>query len=117
MAKTELKCPNCGSPALAKEGGKYVCTNIECGATFTFQEGEARLTAVGEYEALRKDVDHIKSRQGEIDKLLGEPDRDPEDDRATSEREKRAEVEHLTQGHEDPEGDDEDDEDDDEEDW
>lgn len=67
----ELKCPNCGAGAVAKEGGGLVCTNRECGGSFTFQEGEARLKGVGEYEKLQGKVDKLEAHQAEIDELLG----------------------------------------------
>lgn len=50
----ELKCPNCGTPAVAGEGGKVVCTG--CGGTFRFRAGEAKLEAVAEFDQLKKKV-------------------------------------------------------------
>lgn len=70
MAK-ELKCPNCGAAAVQKQDGCCVCTNKECGGTFTFKEGEARLAGVGEYEQLKGKVEQIEAHQAEIDELVG----------------------------------------------
>jgi len=57
---TELKCPNCGTPAIPKDGGDCVCAT--CGGTFTFKAGEARLKNVGELDKLQADVDELKQR-------------------------------------------------------
>lgn len=61
---TELKCPNCGTPAVGFEDGKVVC--VHCGGTFTFVEGEARLAGVGEYDQLKETVE---SHAADIDEL------------------------------------------------
>jgi uncharacterized Zn finger protein (UPF0148 family) len=58
---TELKCPNCGTPAaIGKEGVKIVCS--QCGGTFEYSAGEAKLTAVGEIDKIRTDVEELKQR-------------------------------------------------------
>jgi uncharacterized Zn finger protein (UPF0148 family) len=56
----ELKCPNCGTPAAGKEGVKIVCA--QCGGTFEYTAGEAKLTAVGEIDKIRTDVEELKQR-------------------------------------------------------
>jgi ribosomal protein S27AE len=70
MAK-DLTCPNCGAAAVGKQDGSCVCP--ECGGTFTFQEGEARLAGVGEYDQLKGDVDQLKAGQEELRQLVGPP--------------------------------------------
>ncbi len=58
---TELKCPNCGSPAAAAEAGKkIVCTS--CGGSFVFEQGEAKLAGVGEIDQIKADVEELKKR-------------------------------------------------------
>lgn len=69
MAEKKVKCPNCGTECILKEDGSAVCAG--CGGTFTFQEGEARLAGIGEYDQLKKDVDDIKARQDLIDAVHG----------------------------------------------
>ena len=76
MATKDLKCPNCGAAAVAKEGGGLVCP--ACGGTFTFQEGEARLTGVGEYDRLKGQVEKLEADQAAIRELLGKPEEIPE---------------------------------------
>lgn len=72
----ELKCPNCGAATVPKEDGSCVCAG--CGGTFTFKDGEAHLTNVGEYDKLKGRVDHLETSQAEIAALLGQrPPRDP----------------------------------------
>ncbi len=75
MAK-ELKCPNCGSPAapIAGQANQYVCTGQGCGAKFTFEAGEARLTGAVDLDRLSADIEAVKTRQAEIDELLGKPE-------------------------------------------
>jgi uncharacterized Zn finger protein (UPF0148 family) len=69
----EYHCPNCGAAAVAKDDGSLVCS--KCGGTFTFQEGEAHLAGVGEYDKLKGDVDQLK---GDVEGLkAGKPDKLP----------------------------------------
>jgi uncharacterized Zn finger protein (UPF0148 family) len=60
MGFQELKCPNCQFPALVKEDGSAVCSH--CGGTFTFKAGEAHLSNVGEFDAVKRDVEELKQR-------------------------------------------------------
>lgn len=56
----DYKCPNCGGPT-SKNGDRYVCTG-ECGGSFEFKAGEAKVTNVGEIDALKADVEELKKR-------------------------------------------------------
>jgi uncharacterized Zn finger protein (UPF0148 family) len=59
--ETELKCPNCGTPAHAAEAGKkIVCAS--CGGTFEYVAGEARLQDVGQLDKLQADIEELKQR-------------------------------------------------------
>ncbi|MCU0916907.1 MAG: hypothetical protein MUC88_20455 [Planctomycetes bacterium] len=54
-------CPNCGpgTKTHASEKGT-VCE--QCGGTFTYVAGEAKLHQIGELDQLRADVEEIKQR-------------------------------------------------------
>jgi len=58
--ETELKCPNCGTPAAAGSKGRIVCTS--CGGTFEFAAGEHKLVGVGDFDKLAKDVEDLKAK-------------------------------------------------------
>ncbi len=71
MPNKELKCPNCGATCAAKDDGSCVCA--ACGGSFTFHDGEARLTDIGEYDRLKGRVDAIEAGQADLRELLGKP--------------------------------------------
>jgi uncharacterized Zn finger protein (UPF0148 family) len=85
---TDLKCPNCGTPAAGEAGSKIVCAT--CGGTFEFVAGEARLTGVGEVDKLKETVTQHDADIAEIKQRLpgstpaADPDEpaavDPDDD-------------------------------------
>ena len=54
MATEQLKCPNCGVAGHAKADGSVVCP--QCGGTFTFKAGEAKLADVGEFDRTKAKV-------------------------------------------------------------
>jgi hypothetical protein len=43
-----------------KEDGTAVCSH--CGGSFTWKAGEAKLTQVGEFDAIKADVEELKQR-------------------------------------------------------
>jgi len=58
----DLKCPNCGSATVAGDDGRRICTHSACGGSFVWKDGDARLVATGEYEALKGRVEQLEKR-------------------------------------------------------
>jgi hypothetical protein len=81
MAEKELICPNCGpgTKTHAGAGDKIVCE--QCGGSFVFVAGEAKLKQMGELDQIKTTLaDHeaaIKGLQGQPP-VPPRPD-DPED--------------------------------------
>jgi uncharacterized Zn finger protein (UPF0148 family) len=83
MSEKELSCPSCGpgTKTHAGEDGKIICEN--CGGTFVFETGEAKLKDVGQLERLRQDVEDLKAQVKAGREVPTEdpdremPDRDP----------------------------------------
>ena len=48
----KLVCKNCNVEAVSKKDGSYVCPN--CGGTFSQVDGETRLVAMGEWDAMQQ---------------------------------------------------------------
>jgi len=66
----DLKCPCCGTPGVPGEGGKVVCS--QCGGTYTFIAGEAKLTGVAEFDQLKKTVESQAAELDALKKQLGQ---------------------------------------------
>jgi len=79
MADRKMRCPNCGAGVSAPgQDGKIVCG--ECGGSFVWQDGKARLAGVGELDKLREDVTGLQETMNEIQARLPKPRRDDDDD-------------------------------------
>ena len=50
----EMRCPNCLERVQVKGDGSAVCA--ACGGTFRFEEGQAKLAGVSEFDTLKKTV-------------------------------------------------------------
>jgi hypothetical protein len=77
MSKKELSCPSCGpgTKCHAGESGKVICEN--CGGTFEYEAGEAKLKDVGQLERVTKDVDDLKEQVRALRKApTTDPDRE-----------------------------------------
>jgi transcription elongation factor Elf1 len=93
VTAADLKCPNCGSAGVAgKQTGELVCS--QCGGTFTFKEGEARLAGLDEYDQLKGKVEQLETHQVETDELLSRmrpkddhPDHEDPDEEVETEEE------------------------------
>jgi len=84
----DLKCPGCGAKSVAGQDGRRICP--ECGGSFEFVAGEAKLAGVAEFDQLKKTVDDQAAEISALKEQLGqaepaaepptEPETDDEDD-------------------------------------
>lgn len=61
MVDQELKCPNCGPGTKTHKSEKGIVCE-QCGGTFTFIAGEAKLKEIGELDKVKADVEELKQR-------------------------------------------------------
>ncbi len=72
----ELKCPNCGGPT-RRDGDVWHCIG-ECGGSFKFRAGEAKLVGVGEFAKLRETTAALEREVKELREALGRKPAEPE---------------------------------------
>jgi hypothetical protein len=80
MAEKELQCPNCG-PGTKTHQSEQGTVCEQCGGTFTFAAGEAKVKEVGRLDQLEADLQEIKERlPASTPAAQPEPDPDPENE-------------------------------------
>lgn len=73
-----MRCPNCAAKVTTDEGGLSHCS--ECGGSFRYEAGRAKLAGVGKIDALEKEVAGMKSTLDEIKQRLPQPPQTEDDD-------------------------------------
>jgi len=65
----KMRCPNCGAGVIADKDGRLVCP--ECGGSFAWQNGKAKLTDVAEFDKIKTDVGKLGESVEQIKTHLG----------------------------------------------
>jgi len=86
----DMRCPNCAAKVAVKSNGECVCA--ECGGTFQWKAGDAKLTGAADWDAVKSELAEIRKSNAELRALL--EDRQQQGDAESPKQPKAADEEY-----------------------